>query len=181
MWDIDHWSSAMNMGMWITCNTPTSLSVFFQSTNTRSNYMMCSVLQERQTGTHSMIGDWAYRSVLVSYVFLHVIRNSLISRMCPSLMLLLNTVYRVVAVRIGVLEKRGYWNGRIRVYPEPPDVICNPDYSLSRQWLSLNRFACSAMNNQREYTSNWFAQQIVTKWPKIMTEKCISKTHIVDA
>ena len=78
---------------------------------------MCSVQQEHQRGAHSMIGDRIYWPVLVSYIIPRVIRNSFISRMHPSLMLLLNTTHRVVAIRIGVLEKRGDWNGRIRLYP----------------------------------------------------------------
>ena len=69
-------------------------------------FTMSSVQQEHQTGAHSIIGDRIYRPVFASYMILRVIRNSFISRMRSSLMLLLNTVYHVVFVCIGVSEKR---------------------------------------------------------------------------
>ena len=98
-------------------NPPISSIEFLNCNNSRDNYTMCSVQQEHQTGAHSMIRDRTYRPVLVSYIIPRVIRNSLISRVRPCLMLLLNTTHRVVAIRICVLEKRGDWNGRIRLYP----------------------------------------------------------------
>ena len=88
-------------------NSPISSIEFLNCNNSRDNYAMCSVQQEHQRGAHSMIRDRTYRPVLVSYIIPRVIRNSLISRVRPSLMLLLNTTHRVVAIRIGVLEKRG--------------------------------------------------------------------------
>ena len=84
--------------------------------------MMCSVQQAHQRGAHLMNGDRTYRPVLVSYIILRVIRNSLISRVRSCLMLLLNTTHRIVVACIGVLEKRGYWNGRVRLSPIKSDV-----------------------------------------------------------
>ena len=107
-------------------NSPISSIEFLNCNNSRDNYAMCSVQQEHQRGAHSMIRDRTYRPVLVSYIIPRVIRNSLISRVRPSLMLLLNTTHRVVAIHIGVLEKRGDWNGRIRLYPN------NGTFSLSK-------------------------------------------------
>ena len=88
-------------------NSPISSIEFLNCNNSRDNYAMCSVQQEHQRGAHSMIRDRTYRPVLVSYIIPRVIRNSLISRVRPCLMLLLNTTHRVVAIHIGVLEKRG--------------------------------------------------------------------------
>ena len=94
-------------GLGIYPNSPISSIEFLNCNNSRDNYAMCSVQQEHQRGAHSMIRDRTYRPVLVSYIIPRVIRNSLISRVRPSLMLLLNTTHRVVAIHIGVLEKRG--------------------------------------------------------------------------
>ena len=88
-------------------NPPISSIEFLNCNNSRDNDTMYSAQQEHQAGAHSMIRDRTYRPVLVSYIILRVIRNSLISRVRPCLMLLLNTTHRVVAIRIGVLEKRG--------------------------------------------------------------------------
>ena len=88
-------------------NSPISSIEFLNCNNSRDNYTICSVQQEHQRGAHSMIRDRTYRPVLVSYIIPRVIRNSLISRVRPCLMLLLNTTHRVVAIHIGVLEKRG--------------------------------------------------------------------------
>ena len=89
-------------------NSPISSIEFLNCNNTHDSNAMSSVQQEHQRGAHSITGDYTYWPVLVSYIIPRVIRNSLIQRMRPSLMLLLNTTHRVVAIRIGVLEKRGY-------------------------------------------------------------------------
>ena len=74
------------------CSNPLiSLSAFLQNTHSRGNYTMSSVQQEHQRGVHSMIGDGLYWSVLLSYTILCVIRNSLMSRVRPCLILLPNT------------------------------------------------------------------------------------------
>ena len=94
-------------GLGIYPNSPISSIEFLICNNSRDNYAMCSVQQEHQRGAHSMIRDRTYRPVLVSYIIPRVIRNSLISRVRPCLMLLLNTAHRVTVACIGVLEKRG--------------------------------------------------------------------------
>ena len=62
----------------------------------------CVVFNKSIRQVHSMIEDRTYRSVLVSYTILRVIRNSLISRVHPSLMLL-NISYRVVVACIATI------------------------------------------------------------------------------
>ena len=85
--------------------SPISSIEFLDCNNMYGNYTMCRVQQEHQTGVHSMIGDRTYRSVLVSYIILRVIRNSFISRVRSCLMLLLNTTHRVVAVHIVAIKE----------------------------------------------------------------------------
>ena len=64
-----------------------------------------------------MIGDLTYRPVLDSYIILRVIRNSLISRVRPCLMLLLSTTHRVVVVCIVTIEEYDRLNVRVILYP----------------------------------------------------------------